>query len=199
MSIETQHALFKDPYVDRDEWRNQPALHRYVHGGFAGTETRFSFYFPPEAQYEGRFFQYITPSSTAYWVVDGQVQIPPTADVRKGIQPVVRLTANGGERAEIAAGAVVEFNATIEVPPGSGTVVSVEWDFEGTGDYPLKEQFGIGENAESATQLTLRRTYSFATPGTYLPVVRAVSQRQGNAHTPFTRIQNLSRVRVVVR
>ena len=35
--------------------------HRYVHGGFAGTETRFSFYLPPAEQYEGRFFQHITP------------------------------------------------------------------------------------------------------------------------------------------
>ena len=31
--------------------------HRYVHGGFTGTEARFSFYLPPEGRYEGRFFQ----------------------------------------------------------------------------------------------------------------------------------------------
>ena len=31
--------------------------HRYVHGGFEGTATRFSFYFP--ARYERRFFQYL--------------------------------------------------------------------------------------------------------------------------------------------
>jgi hypothetical protein len=31
--------------------------HRYLHGGFAGTDTRFSFYFPPAAQYEGRMVQ----------------------------------------------------------------------------------------------------------------------------------------------
>ena len=35
--------------------------HRYVHGGFRGTETRFSIYLPPEASYQGRFFQHITP------------------------------------------------------------------------------------------------------------------------------------------
>ncbi|MDF1516066.1 MAG: hypothetical protein P1S60_19815, partial [Anaerolineae bacterium] len=52
---------FNDPYLDVDEWRQTPVQHRYVHGGFTGTNTRFSFYFPPEAQYEGRFFQYITP------------------------------------------------------------------------------------------------------------------------------------------
>ena len=52
---------FTDPYVDVDEWRDAPVRHRYVHGGFAGTETRFSIYLPPAEQYEGRFFQHITP------------------------------------------------------------------------------------------------------------------------------------------
>ncbi|HUA22549.1 MAG TPA: hypothetical protein VMA54_00370 [Steroidobacteraceae bacterium] len=50
-----------EPYVDIDEWRGQPVRHRYIHGGFKGTQARFSLYFPPKAQYQGRFFQYITP------------------------------------------------------------------------------------------------------------------------------------------
>ncbi len=53
--------MFAEPYVDVDEWRESPVRHRYVHGGFAGTETRFSIYLPPEDSYEGRFFQHITP------------------------------------------------------------------------------------------------------------------------------------------
>ncbi|NHO65643.1 hypothetical protein G8770_08830 [Aestuariicella hydrocarbonica] len=53
--------MFARPYVDQDEWRNSPVRHRYVHGGFEGTDTRFSFYLPPASVYEGRFFQYITP------------------------------------------------------------------------------------------------------------------------------------------
>ena len=56
-----QDPLFTQPYVDMDEWRDKPVRHRYVHGGFKGTETRFSYYFPAREQYEGRFFQYITP------------------------------------------------------------------------------------------------------------------------------------------
>ena len=35
-------SLFAKPYIDVDEWRNEPVRHRYVHGGFEGTETRFS-------------------------------------------------------------------------------------------------------------------------------------------------------------
>src|SRR5262245_36891794 len=48
---------YQQPYVDIDEWRDDPVRHRYVHGGFEGTELRFSYYFPPEGQYQGRFFQ----------------------------------------------------------------------------------------------------------------------------------------------
>ena len=53
--------LFAHPFVDLDEWRDAPVRHRYVHGGFEGTDTRFSFYFPTEDAYQGRFFQHVTP------------------------------------------------------------------------------------------------------------------------------------------
>ena len=33
------------------------ARHLYVHGGFKGTDAKFSFCFPPEEEYQGRFFQ----------------------------------------------------------------------------------------------------------------------------------------------
>ena len=53
--------LFQEPYVDIDEWRDTPVRHRYVHGGFTGTELKFAFYLPAKEQYQGRFFQYVTP------------------------------------------------------------------------------------------------------------------------------------------
>ena len=46
-------------FIDIDEWRDTPRRHRYVHGGFEDTHTRFSFYFPPVEEYRGRFFQYL--------------------------------------------------------------------------------------------------------------------------------------------
>jgi hypothetical protein len=54
-------TYFARPFVDVDEERAEPHPHRYVHGGFEGTTTRFSFYFPPADRYEGRFFQHVTP------------------------------------------------------------------------------------------------------------------------------------------
>ncbi len=52
---------FSEPYVDVEEERSAPVPHRYVHGGFHGSETRFSFYFPLAERYEERFFQHVTP------------------------------------------------------------------------------------------------------------------------------------------
>ncbi|BFM06114.1 hypothetical protein [Halioxenophilus aromaticivorans] len=54
-------AHFSKPYIDIDEMRDAPVPHRYIHGGFSGTQTRFSYYFPPKDLYQGRFFQHITP------------------------------------------------------------------------------------------------------------------------------------------
>jgi len=62
---EAADPLFREPYIDVDEWRDKPVRHRYVHGGFKGTEARFSFYFPSKEQYQGRFFQYISPFPTS--------------------------------------------------------------------------------------------------------------------------------------
>ena len=50
-------SYFGPAFVDVDEWRDAPVRHRYVHGGFEGTDTRFSFYFPPAEQWRGRLLQ----------------------------------------------------------------------------------------------------------------------------------------------
>lgn len=51
------NAPYTQPYIDVDEWRDEPVRHRYVHGGFKDTDLLFSLYFPPKENYEGRFFQ----------------------------------------------------------------------------------------------------------------------------------------------
>jgi len=50
---------FDSSFVDVDEWRDAPVPHRYVHGGFHDSVTRFSFYFPPPERYEGRYVHMI--------------------------------------------------------------------------------------------------------------------------------------------
>lgn len=53
--------VFRDPFIDVDEDRALPVPHRYVHGGFRDTDTYFSLYLPSAENYEGRFFQHVTP------------------------------------------------------------------------------------------------------------------------------------------
>ncbi len=136
------------------------------------------------------------PPSTEYEVADGQVVVPPTAAARKGIQPVVVATVNGGTRADVAVGETVEFEAAIEVPVGTGVVVTAEWDFEGAGDYPVSAPPAFV--AADGSSVTVRASHAFAAAGTYFPALRATAQRHGDAATRFARIQNLGRVRVVV-
>src|ERR1700723_3033346 len=56
-SYSVTDKYFGKPYIDRDEWRDRPVRHRNVHGGFEGTATRFTFYFPLKEYYQGRMFQ----------------------------------------------------------------------------------------------------------------------------------------------
>ena len=54
-------AAFKEPYIDVDEWREGSVRYHYIHGGFKGTQSRFSFFFPDAKDYTGRFFHFMAP------------------------------------------------------------------------------------------------------------------------------------------
>jgi hypothetical protein len=136
------------------------------------------------------------PASTAYELVDGQIVVPLRATDRRGIQPVVTLTANGGTRAEVAVGDTVEFAALVEVPPGAGTIVAAAFDFEGRGDFA--DVVPLDNEATSYTTTTLTASHEFSGPGTYFPALLVTSQRRGQMEDPFARVDNLGRVRVVV-
>ena len=156
----------------------------------------------------------IAPAATTnYKIVDGQVVLPPTANERKGIQPLVMVKGNGGNRAEVKVGEPVTFTALVEVPKGMGKVVTAVWNFEGlpndfeknyfhtwnfatSNAFPVKATFTPADKTGST--VTVKTTYTFTKPGTYFPTLRVASQRQGDTKTLYTRIQNLDRVRVVV-
>ncbi|MBV1690186.1 PKD domain-containing protein [Novosphingobium sp. G106] len=133
------------------------------------------------------------PSETQYTVTDSQIVVPPSAAARGGVQPVVELRAKGGERAEVAAGEAVGLTASIEAPPGTGKIVAAEWDFEGTGTFTAAT---IGAPQERI-ELTARHAY--ARPGTYFAVLRVAAQRESDPSTPYARVLNLARARIVVR
>lgn len=133
------------------------------------------------------------PSSTVFQVHDGQVAVPASARERGGIQPVVDLKVNGASRLDIRPGEVVTLTGTITVPPGAGSLVAAQWDFDGKGSFPVSSPI-----AKGARQATVTVSHRFDTPGTFFPALRGVSQRQGDAKTVFARVQNLGRVRIVV-
>jgi len=135
----------------------------------------------------------IKPSETKYQVRDAQVEVPMGAQERGGVQATVELKANGSLSAVVSVGEAVAFTARIETPPNAGRVVSAEWDFEGAGDYPV-----AGKLETPDAMVHLSASYSFSRPGTYFPVLRATSQREGATKTPYARIQNIARVRVTV-
>jgi hypothetical protein len=134
------------------------------------------------------------PPTSEYRVESGQIRVPSSAVERRGIQPVVHLQANDGERAEVAVGEAVAFSAEILLPSAPGRVVSAKWDFEGAGTYPDAAELGD----TSSETIQLRATHAFANPGTYFSALRVASQRERDPNTPFARSLNFSRVRVVV-
>ncbi len=136
------------------------------------------------------------PDSTEYTVIDGQVIVPSRADERKGVQPVVTLKANGSPCAVVATGDTVYFTAEVEVPARAGKLTAAEWSFEGESDYPVKGEFASINS--DGTKAIVQAEYTFTRPGTYFPVLRVRSNRQGDTSNKFTQIKNLCRVRVIV-
>jgi hypothetical protein len=136
----------------------------------------------------------VEPAETHADYRDGKVVIAATAAERGGIQPVVRATANGAARADVKAGEAVTFAVDAEVPAGAGTLIAVEWDFDGAGAYPFKHPTIDGKSRS----LKLSTTHAFDKAGTYFAAVRVVSHRDGDVAATSRRIENLGRVRVVV-
>ena len=135
------------------------------------------------------------PASTTYEVVDGQVKVPGTAKARGGIQPVISLRANGGSKVETKVGVPIAFKASADVPDNTGKIIEAEWDMEGEGTFSVAGKIVRGSDGE----YTSFARHAFIKPGVYFVTVRFVSQRTGDTKTPYARIQNLARVRVVVR
>jgi hypothetical protein len=133
------------------------------------------------------------PQSTHYAIEDGQVIVPDSAGERAGLQPVVSLSVGGGEQITVRAGEAVDFAGFAEAPERGGTIVSAEWDFAGDGTYEADALETAG-----ATATRILATHSYPQPGTYFVSLRATAQPAEALGTPYARLVNLDRVRVVV-
>jgi PKD domain-containing protein len=133
------------------------------------------------------------PPNTTYEYVDGQIILPETAAERGGIQPVVRVTANGADRADVRVGEPVRLAVTAEVPPGAGTIVALDWDFDGWGSFPFSHPVD-----GTQTSVALETSHTFDAPGTYYVTARVQSNRNGDAADVYRLINNVASARVVV-
>lgn len=157
--------------------------------------------------------------SSVYEMEGGCVHIAKTAKERKGLQPVVALTANGEICAHVKVGESVTLTAVAEVPEGAGKVTELQFSFTdpmfGTyaqndqgGDYMEFLSQGRSERVEGELKTyvteeglnagTATVTTSYDKPGTYFATAFVKSQRDGNKDEVFTQVKNLARVRVVV-
>jgi hypothetical protein len=161
------------------------------------TSTWLVDYFPIIEQGLADLIQWVeegvAPPNTSFDFIDGQVLLPDTASLRGGVQPVVSVTANGGLRAEVKTGEAVQLEVDAEVPPNSGTIVSVAWDFDGWGSFPLQQDVD-----GSDTSIHLSTTHTYDTPGTYFATALVHSNREGKVDAEFRRLPNLASARIVV-
>ena len=69
-------------------------------------------------------------SGTVYSCRNGQIRVEETIEKRKGMQPGIRLSANGESCTHVKKGEEVCLLAEAEVPEGAGSVTAIEFDFK---------------------------------------------------------------------
>jgi hypothetical protein len=131
-------------------------------------------------------------ASTHYAVEDAQVTLPVAATERRGIQATIDVTADMDARADVATGEDVLVRVVAEAPPHAGAIVAVAWDLDGDGS------FDVTEEVEPAQRIVRSRNVSFASPGERFVAVRITTQGEGDPVSPWARIENVARARVVV-
>ena len=133
------------------------------------------------------------PRDTTFDFRDGRIILPPSAAERGGIQPVVEVTANGEARAVVAVNEEVTLRVEAETPPGSGTLVAVRWDFDGSGSFPFAHELD-----GTRSEVSLSTTHAYDRPGTYFATALVESHREGDVSATSRRIPNLASARIVV-
>ena len=133
--------------------------------------------------------------STEFRYVDGQFSVSDNAAERKGMQPVINALADGKKCVHVKVGEEVRFSAVISAPPKAGKPAYAAFDFTGSNDFThrLPLRYSADESEASVSV-----SYTFMTPGTYFPVIKAASTRNGLTDDIFVLCKNLDRVRVVV-
>ncbi|NQX16639.1 hypothetical protein HQQ86_12125 [Rathayibacter sp. VKM Ac-2857] len=136
----------------------------------------------------------VEPSpSTVYEVVDGQVEVAVDDALRGGVQPTVTATVGGADRVEVRVGEAVDVHFTAEATTAGGLIVAVATDLTGAGHFHAAERVFPERKIDDVRQC------AFDDAGTYFLAIRVTAQTTGDADDPYARVDNIARVRVVVR
>lgn len=156
--------------------------------------------------------------SSGYQMDGGSVRIAETAKERKGLQPVISLTANGEVCAHVKVGEAVTLEAVAEVPEGAGEVTEIQFAVSdpmfgtyASVDSRVDNQTFLDQGRSVRTAGALRPfekdgrkgavsvfQTSYDKPGTYFATAFVKSERNGRKDAVFTQVKNLARARVVV-
>ena len=142
--------------------------------------------------------QGVTPPPSSHYKRDSQNQVvlPEQAAARAGLQPVMRLSANGSARATVGVNENVDLKAVLEMPPGGGKIVRYAW-YLGNKEFKFDDAVTVDK---PAAVVSIQRTVTFPAPGEYSITLRGDGQRDGDINAAnMTQLENLARVRVVVR
>jgi hypothetical protein len=137
--------------------------------------------------------QGVAPAATQFTFQDGKVTLPDSAAERGGIQPVVKVRANGEIKAHAKVRESVVLRVEGEVPPGAGAVILVEWDFDGSGTYPERHRITARE-----ARIDMTTTHVYEEAGVYFATARVTSHRGGDPDAEYGRCENLASARVIV-
>lgn len=143
------------------------------------------------------------PATTGYKLKESQIHLAGSVSVRKGIQPVVTMSANGSSCARVKAGEPVYFEVRAEVPEGAGMVTAVDYDFVENKMFPNPDVFRTKGSFEATVEGNIHGavstvTHTYDMPGIYFASVRVKSNRKGDASNLFTQVRNIARARVIV-
>lgn len=161
----------------------------------------------------------IEPAQSSVYRMDGgSVRIAETAGERGGLQPSIRLLANGEACAHVKAGEAVTLEAEAEVPEGTGKVTEILFSASDPmfGTYAAADKAAdfqtFMEQGKSAREEGTMRLFekdgrngavsvfqtSYDRPGTYFAAAFVKAERKGRKNALFTQVKNLARARIVV-
>lgn len=136
----------------------------------------------------------IKPVASNYSYTDGKIILANTAEERRGIQPIVKVKANGKSLTHCKINEPVTLEVEGEIIAEAGKIINVKWDFDGSGSFP----FSHHEIDGKSSSIHLKTSHSYAKPGIYFVSALVESHRNGDINATKFRIPNVAQAKIIV-